>query len=131
MDIDKLTGDILKNSYLELPDPDFNAATMKKIVQFSRRRRVLNGILPYSFIFVSVDALIFLLLKLTGLNILDAADSVNYILTELLHHAGRLGGSVIGIGFIMYLASSLSGLILILTIIESKLNLWKRGRQRA
>ena len=131
MDIDKLTKEIFKNSYLELTNPDFNAKTMKKIVHESYRRRVINSILMFASIFATVDALILLFLKFTGINILNVANGISYISTEMLDRAERLGGSIIGESFIPYLALSLGGLIVIFIVVESKLNPWKGGRLQA
>ena len=71
--IDKLTKDILKNSYMEVTDPDFNVTTMKKILRENHKQHVFENIILSFLVFVAVDTLIFLVLWLTGLNIFELA----------------------------------------------------------
>jgi hypothetical protein len=128
--IDKLTKDILKSSYLEVTDPDFNVTTMKKILRESRKQRVLDNILLCFLVFVAVDALIFLILWLSGLNIFELAVRLIGIPHVILFHAEKLKNSIIENAFIKYVMLSFSGIMVILMIIESKLKLLERPKQR-
>lgn len=121
LNIDRLTKDILKNSYLEVTDPDFNIKTMKKIVRGNRKRRILENILFCFLVFAAVDALIWLGLWLTGLDILDVAIRFGNVPHVILIHAEKLKNSIIGSAFIRYVMVSLGGLMVILMIIESRL----------
>ncbi len=121
LNIDKLTKDILKNSYLELTNPDFSIKTMKRIVRADRRRRVLENILFCFLVFAAVDALILLGLWLTGLDPLDVAVRLGDVPHMMLAHAEKLENSIIGNAFIKYIMMSIGGVMVILMIIESRL----------
>ncbi|MBN1398185.1 MAG: hypothetical protein JXA06_09175 [Bacteroidetes bacterium] len=124
--IDMLAKDILKNSYLEVTDPDFNITTMKKILHESRKQYVLENILLSFLIFVAVDALIFLILWLSGLNIFELAARFIGIPHEILFHVKELKSSIIENAFIKYVMLSFGVVMVILMIIESKLKLFGR-----
>jgi hypothetical protein len=128
--IDKFVKDILKSSYLEVTDPDFNVTTMKKILHESRKQRVLENILLCFLVFVAVDALIFLVLWLSGLNIFDVAIRSGSVPHEILFHTEKLKNSIIENAFIKYVMLSFGGLMAILMIIESKLKLLERPKQK-
>jgi hypothetical protein len=128
--IDKLTKDILKSSYLEVTDPDFNVTIMKKILRESRKQRVLENIFLCFLVFVAVDALIFLVLWLSDLNIFDVAIRSGSVTHEILFHAEKLKNSIIENAFIKYVMLSFSGIMILLMIIESKLKLLERPKQR-
>jgi hypothetical protein len=126
--IDKLAKDILKNSYLEVTDPDFNITTMKKILRESRKQRVLENILLCFLIFVAVDTLVFLVLWLSGLNIFDVAIRSGNLTHEILSHVEKLENSIINNAFIKYVLLSFSGILLMLLIIETKLKVIERPK---
>lgn len=69
--VDKLTKDILENSMLELTNPDFNNLLMKKIKSESHKQSILHNIVLYFLTFLSLDAIIFALLKLMHIRITD------------------------------------------------------------
>jgi len=126
--IDMLAKDILKNSYLEVTDPDFNTTTMKKILHESRKQYVLENILLSFLIFIAVDALVFLVLWLSGLNIFELIARLIGMPHEILFHAEKLKSSIIENAFIKYVLLSFGVVMAILMIIESKLKLL--GRQK-
>ncbi len=128
LNIDKLTKDILKSSYLEVTDPDFNDTTMKKILHESRKRSILENILLSFLIFVAVDTLIFLILWLFDLNIFELAFRLIGMPHEILFHAEKLKNSIIENAFIKYVMLSFGGIMVILMIIESKLKLLERPK---
>lgn len=70
-DVDKLTKDILENSMLELSNPDFNNLLMNKIKFESHKQSILHNIVLYFLTFLSLDAIIFALLKLMHIRITD------------------------------------------------------------
>jgi hypothetical protein len=128
--IDKLTNDILKSSYLEVTDPDFNVTTMKKILHESRKQHLLDNILLGFLVFVAVDTLVFLVLWLTGLNIFDVAIRSVSVPHEILFQAGKLKNSIIANGLLKYVMLSFGALMAILMIMESKLKLLGRPKHR-
>jgi hypothetical protein len=119
--IDKLTKDILKNSYLEVTDPDFNSATMKIVLQESRKRRILENIFLCFLAFAAVDTLIFLVLWLLGLNVFDIALRLGAMPRDILIQVGQLRSSLVKNEGIMYVMLSFGGIMAILTFLESKL----------
>jgi hypothetical protein len=128
LDIDKLTKDILKSSYLEVTDPDFNRTTMKKVLHESRKKRLLENIFLGFLIFVAIDALIFLVLWLSGLNIFELVVRLIGMPHEILFHVEKLKNSIIENTFIKYVILSFGGIMVILMIIESKLKLLDRSK---
>ena len=120
-DIDKLTKDILKNSYLEVTDPDFNSATMKIVLHESRKRRILENIFLCFLAFAAVDTLIFLVLWLLGLNVFDIALRLGAMPRDILIQVGQLRSSLVKNEDIMYVMLSFGGIMAILTFLESKL----------
>jgi hypothetical protein len=126
--IDKLAKDILKSSYLEITDPDFNVTMMKKILRESRKQRVLENILLCFLVFVAVDALIFLVLWLSGLNIFELAIRLIGMPHEILFHIEKLKNSIIENAFIKYVMLSFGGIMILLMIIESKLKLLEKPK---
>jgi len=126
--IDKLTKEILKNSLLEVTNPDFNVTTMKKIQHESRKQRILENIFLCFLVFVAVDALIFLVLWLTGLNIFEVAHRLIGMPHQILFHAEKLKNSIIENAFIKYVMLSFGGVMLLLMLIESKLKLLDRSK---
>lgn len=125
---DGITRDILKNSYLELTDPEFESATMKRIARQSRRRRIAGNILLNIVAFVVIDTFIFLFLKLIGLSVFDLADGSVNLLNGILSQTGQLKGTIVGNNLGTYMLLSLGGVIAILTIAEMRISSWKGGK---
>ena len=119
--IDKLTKDMLKSSYLEAIGPDFNVTTMKKILHENHKQRVLENILLDFLIFVAVDALIFVILWLSGLSIFELAIRLIGMPREIIFHAEKLKNSIIENSFVKYTMLLIGWVMVILMIIESKL----------
>ena len=124
--IDKLTKDILKNSYMEVTDPDFNVTTMKKILRENHKQHVFENIILSFLVFVAVDTLIFLVLWLTGLNIFELALRLIGMPHDIFLHAEKLKDSIIGNAFVKYIMLCIYGITVILMIIESKLKSFER-----
>jgi hypothetical protein len=122
---DKLTRDILRNSYLEPEDPDFKRAMMARIMRESRRRHILNNVLVNLMVFVATDALIYSLLRLTGLSVADLAYRSVDLLNRILFHTGQLKIPVAGNNLPTLLLLSFAGVIAILTIMELGMSAWK------
>jgi hypothetical protein len=127
LNTDDLIKDILKSSYLEITDPDFNITTMKKILSEHRKQRVLENILLNFLVFIAVDTLIFLVLWFSGLNIFELANRLIGMPHEILVHAEKLKNSIIENVFIKYVMLCLGGIMVILMIIKSKLKLLGRS----
>ncbi len=123
---DKLTRDILKKSYVELTDPEFSAATMKRIVRESWRRRIVNNFLVNLLVFIAIDALIWLGLRLTGMSAFELANRSISLLNTMLFQASELKEIVAGNHLATYLVLSIGGLAALLAILESRLSSWKK-----
>ena len=121
INIDKLTKDILKSSYLELADPDFNNTTMKKILYENRKRHILENIFLCFLAFVTVDTLIFLVLWLLGLNVFNIALQSSSMPREIFFQVGELRNSLVKNQSVMYVMLSFGGIMALLTLLESKL----------
>lgn len=119
---DKLTRDILKKSYVEFADPEFNAATMRRIVRDNRRRRLVNDFLLNIMIFISIDALIWLVMRLTGMDVFDLTNRTLSLLNRILFQAGELKETVAGNHLTTYLVLSIGGIAALLALLESRLS---------
>jgi Na+/proline symporter len=128
--MDKLTKDILKNSYLEITNPDFNQTTMKRILHESRKQRILENFLLSFVVFVAVDALILLFLWLLGLNVFDVALRSGSISQELLLHIMKLKDAILHYGFMKYIFLLLILMAIVYGMTESKLNYLERPKHR-
>ncbi|HUI30236.1 MAG TPA: hypothetical protein VLX91_08455 [Candidatus Acidoferrales bacterium] len=131
LSIEELTRDILKNSFMDLSDDNFNAATMARIIRENRKYHIIENALLFFLVFLAIDTFILLLMWLTGLNVFDVATAPAHALSEILLQAGRLQNSIIDYPFIKYFMISLGGLIVIFNIGELKLNSWKGRRGEA
>ena len=126
--IDKLTKEILKNSYIEVTDPDFNITTMKKILHENHKQHVLENIFLSFLVFVAVDTLIFLVLWLSGLNIFELAVRLIGMPHEMVLHAEKLKDSIIENTFMKYIIVFIGSIIAIVMVIESKIKSLGRSR---
>ncbi len=122
---DKLMKDILKKSYVELTDPGFDSTTMKRIVRESRRRRILSNFLVNLLVFISIDALILLGMRLTGMDVFDLTNRTLSLLYGILLRAGEVKETVAGNHLSTYVVLSIGGIAALLAILESRLNSWK------
>jgi len=122
---DKLMRDILRKSYVELTDPEFDSATMKRIIRESRRRRIVNNFLLNLLVFIAIDALIWLGMQLTGMDVFDLTNRTLTLLNGILLRAGEVKETVAGNHLTPYLVLSIGGIAAILAILESRLSSWK------
>lgn len=113
---DKFAREVLNESIPEWINPDFNKILMDKIGKESRKRKILSSASLYLLMFVSIDAILIVLLNLMHVDIGDistrlkafwAGESVVYAHT----------GQFIFIYFIVLLA-----VILFINMISSKNN---------
>lgn len=128
---DRATREILKNSYLELTDPEFRSATMKKIFRDSRRRRIRNNILIGLQVFVATDAIIYLLLRLAHLNVFELANRSAQLVNGIIYQAGVAKETVGGNHLAAVVLVSLAGITALFLILEFGLNTWKEHRRGA
>jgi hypothetical protein len=126
--IDKLTKEILKQSHLEINDPDFQKTIMKNILREHRKRRMLENIFLCILVFVAVDTLVFLGLWLTNMNIFDIAVRLVKMPHALFSQMEKVKNSILGNGLVKYVILSFGGLLAMLMILESKLS--ERSKQR-
>ena len=131
LSVEELTKDILKDSFMDLADDDFNAATMTKIIRGNRKYRIIENALMFFLVFLATDAFILLLMWLIGLNVFDVATAAAHAPGEILLRADKFQNSIVDHPFIEYFMLSLGGLILIFNIGELILNSWKGRRGEA
>lgn len=130
MNDDKATRDIIRDSYLDLTDPEFSSATMERVVRSARRRRVLNNLLVNFLVFAAIDSLILLLVDLTGLKIADITGWMVDILNRILSESGQVNISVPGSRLATYLMLSFAGVMVLLAMIELRIDMWRGRRDR-
>ena len=104
---DKLASSILKNSKLELGNPDFTLNLMNKIKAENRRKVIVRQIAYYLLIFVSIDALILTLLKLLGV-------SISYLSLVIGNTSSEIAKASSGIGNMLVLYLLLQTFILLI-----------------
>jgi hypothetical protein len=92
---DKLASSILKNSKLELENPDFTLNLMNKIKAENRRKLIVRQIAYYLLIFVSIDALILTLLKLLGVSISDLSLVIGNTSSEIAKASSGIGNTLV------------------------------------
>lgn len=92
---DKLASSILKNSKLELENPDFTLNLMNKIKAENRRKLIVRQIAYYLLIFVSIDALILTLLKLLGVSISDLSLVIGNTSSEIAKATSGIGNTLV------------------------------------
>jgi hypothetical protein len=92
---DKLASSILKNSKLELGNPDFTLNLMNKIKAENRRKVIVRQIAYYLLIFVSIDALILTLLKLLGVSISDLSLVIGNTSSEIAKASSGIGNTLV------------------------------------
>jgi len=74
---DNLAKAILSGSKLKLSNPDFNNILMAKIKLENRKRNLMNNIKLYSLIFISIDAIIIVLLNLMNIRLSDISTKMS------------------------------------------------------
>jgi len=94
-DTDKLTRSILANSKLEINNPDFTLNLMGKIKAENRRRTIVRQGAFYLLMFVSIDAVIFSLLKLLGVNINDLSMLIGNTSSEIAKASSGKGNALL------------------------------------
>jgi hypothetical protein len=122
---DNLMRDIGRKSCVELTDPEFSVVTMKRVVRESWRRRIVNNFLVNLLVFATIDALIWLGLRLTGMSPFDLANRVVALLNQAVFQASELKEAVAGNHFATYVVLSIGGIAALLAIVESRLSSWK------
>ena len=65
---DRFAKEIMQNSRLEITTANFDQLLMRKIMAESRKRNLASNILLYILIFISVDVILFAILKLLNVN---------------------------------------------------------------
>jgi hypothetical protein len=81
--IDDLTKDILSDSKLELTNSDFENLLMSKI-RFERRKKVIfQNFRLFLIRFITLDAIIFSLSKIFGINITDITTGIDVLSTGI------------------------------------------------
>jgi hypothetical protein len=128
--MDTLTKEILKKSYLEITDPDFNETTMKNILRESHRQHVRDNIFLSFLIFISVDTLIFLVLWLTGLNIFELSLRLIGMPHEILSQTAKVQNSILKDGPIQYILFSIGGIIVLLMLADTTWKLFDKPKHR-
>ncbi len=118
---DKLMRDILKKSYVELTDPEFDSATLRRIVRESRKRRIVNNLLVNFLAFIAIDSIIWLSMHLTGMDVFDLTNRTLILLDGILLRAGEVKETVAGNHLTPYLVLAIGGIAALLAVLESRL----------
>jgi hypothetical protein len=126
--IDRLTKDILKNSYLEVADPDFDKTIMKKVLRESRKQCILQNFLMCTLVFAFVDTIILFVIWFFRLDVFNIALWPGKISHELLLHIGKIRDSILQNGFTKYIVVWLIVIAIADLIIESKFKLLERHK---
>ncbi len=87
--IDKLTKEILADSKLELTNPDFNNLLMSKIRYQNNKQTTRQNIFSYGILFISIDVLIYALLKILNIRITEIFSTVSSLSQSLLSSIGN------------------------------------------
>ncbi len=122
---DRGTREILSNSYLEMPDPEFTKAVMEKLNREGRRRQLLFNIVLNLFVFVAADLFIFLGLRLTGLTASQLPNAAAGLLEKVLSRGATYGTAVAGNGLPFSLLLSVGSVTTVLVVVEILLRSWK------
>jgi hypothetical protein len=81
--IDDLTKDILSDSKLELTNSDFENLLMSKIRFESRKKVIFQNFRLFLIRFITLDAIIFSLSKIFGINITDITTGIDVLSTGI------------------------------------------------
>ena len=92
---DKLSRTILKNSKLELSNPNFTLNLMNKIKAENRRKFIVRQIASYFLLFISIDALILASLKLLGISITELSLSIENMTSEITTASSGIGNALV------------------------------------
>jgi hypothetical protein len=121
--IDKLSKDILKQSYIEVSDPGFNQIVMKKVLREDRKQQIRQNLLMCFFAFVAIDVLILLVFWLLGLNAFEIAIRSESISQNLFLLIDKIKDSILYNRYIGYIFLPIVLLAMIGLIAESKIRL--------
>ncbi len=119
---DKFAREVLNESIPEWINPDFNKILMDKIRKESRKRKILSTVRLYFLMFVSIDAILVVLLNFMHVRIGDISTRIKAIYGsggELPDNTGQF----IFIYFIVLLA-----VILFINMISSNNNSFSRNK---
>ncbi len=103
---DAAAKELIRDSYVELTNPDFKSDTMNRIYRHARRRRILENVVVNVLAFVAIDALIWLGLKLTGVTVSGLAKNSaallgQYFLQSVPPGHAMTGGAAVPYFFIV------------------------------
>lgn len=119
---DKLMREIVRNSYLELDDREFDAVVMIKIMRAGKRRRIMGNLLISLLIFAAIDAFIWLAIRVTGLSVTGFVNLAVGGLSEIFTREGHLEQTVMANNLTVCLLLSIGAVAAALAIIELQLN---------
>lgn len=126
---DKGTKEILKNSYLELSDPEFRDSVMRKVARAARTRNVMKNILLNLLVFTAIDMLVILALWITGMNVGDLGSASFNLLNGILSGGARYGASIAGSTPSLRTALSVVAVTAAFVLIEILLSARKESRR--
>lgn len=90
-DTEKLAQTMLAASKLELTNPDFTRNLMFKINAENRKRIILRKSLFYLFLFISIDTIMLVLMKLLGFSMSDLSGFIESITLEIAITSSKSG----------------------------------------
>jgi len=110
--MDKITKDIMGNSFMKLDNPEFDKMLMGKIYKESRKQKRWFTILSSTLLFIITDIFIFLLLKTFNISIFSADSSEHTAPYEFILGLKSILGAFLGNSVMQY--SILAVIVLIL-----------------
>ncbi len=118
--IDKSAKSILKQSNLEIKDPEFSRNLMKSIAIIGRRRQLRQNIMLGLLVFMAIDSLILLVLWLLGLSAFEVALNSQTLPQSLTLLAEKLKDLLLTNKTAGYVIVSVIALAIIDLVAESK-----------
>lgn len=119
---DQFAREVLNESIPEWINPDFNKLLMDKIRKESRKRDAIRSIGLYSMIFVTTDAVLFVLLNLMHIRITDIPTKLKAVLGGV----GELSANT-GQFILIYFIVLLAVILVIRTVSSTNYLLSKNG----
>ena len=119
---DRFAREVLNESIPQWINPDFNMILMDKIRKESRERDTVRSIGLYSMIFVTIDAVFFVLLNLMHIRITGISTKLKAVfggVGELSAHTGQL--------ILIYFILLLAAILVIRTVSSTNYSLSKNG----
>lgn len=91
---DLFAKEMMQNSRLEITNANFDKIVMQKIQAESRRHNLISHSILYLVIFISIDSILFVILKLMHINITACGSGLTLIIHKTLFFMKETSTSV-------------------------------------